>query len=719
MATFKQVPQTFLFRKLLGVWGNVVKNYDGACQDDRFFAVIRNCFDYKKGIELLSDAFTVDELKDVAEDRRGGGAFAGSLNDIFQVIWNYERGRERCRIVLDAIRSYLVRECGMEKEDRLERRFEELKRVLKLSDLEGEIAILAYLRNETCFAWPCRVGLREKPLYYAMALDRSYDEVVGALTEKGRLRRLGVLDSRLDFSRPLGSYLNGRDEGPVARRFYRERDLERALPWTYFGELVSQDGGTLKWMVSSCTGHCNILLYGVPGTGKTSFASSLCKEVGRRAFDVRQEEGEGFNHVGRKIGILVANEQVDPADSLLIVDEADELLRGDSDGFGRFGIGMKRVSEKCEMDMLLDDMRVPTIWISNVPAEEMEESVRRRFDFSICFERLNAAQRNTVWRNQVERLELGDLISETKLSDYAAKYETSAGGVAVVLENVKRMNPSPEAVDGLVNKLMKTHCRLMGIKVEGRFLSEDGYSLAGLNIRGKVGLEKIESSIRNYLDGTSNEAGGIRPRMNLLLFGPPGTGKTEFVRHLGRVLDRKVLVRKTSDILDKYVGETEKQIAASFRQAEAEHAILFFDEVDGLVQDRKGASQSWQIPQVDEFLQQMEGFDGVMIAATNLCQDLDIAMMRRFTFKLEFDYLDDAGKKLFFERMFKSTLTADEFADLKKLRNLTPGDFRTVQQELFYLGGTSTNLDRIEALEKECALKKDGRTHLQRIGFAD
>ena len=59
----------------------------------------------------------------------------------------------------------------------------------------------------------------------------------------------------------------------------------------------------------------------------------------------------------------------------------------------------------------------------------------------------------------------------------------------------------------------------------------------------------------------------------------------------------------------------------------------------------------------------MENFNGVMVAATNFCRSLDPATMRRFTFNLEFGYLDDAGKNLFFERMFKTTLTDEEKAE--------------------------------------------------------
>jgi len=91
-------------------------------------------------------------------------------------------------------------------------------------------------------------------------------------------------------------------------------------------------------------------------------------------------------------------------------------------------------------------------------------------------------------------------------------------------------------------------------------------------------------------------------------------------------------------------------------------------------------------------------------------------VMRRFTFKLEFGYLDDEGKRIFFERMFKSKLADDEYAELKTLRNLAPGDFRTVRQEQFYLGGEVSNADRLAALKEECVLKKDGDGPV-RIGF--
>ena len=722
MAKFKQVPQAYLFNKLMGFWGNMVKNYRSDVQDDDFFDILRNCFDHDKAVELIEAAYTPEEIKAMSENRsrRSRLDLDDPLDDLFQCLWNHEKGREKCRIILQSIKDYMVADNPKTKNETVEKRFTELKRVLKLSDLEFDVLMIAYVRSQTCFSWPCRVEDRDKPLYYAMALDRSYSEVMQVMNAKGKLRKFNLLDNDWDFNcRTIGGYIDGTDSETIERRFYKKNEEAEILPWDFYGELASKDGEVLKRMLAAKPKKCNILLYGAPGTGKTSFARSLTKELGRTAWEIKQgdDDGKNMKSEARMMGIQICNDQESADESLMIVDEADELLRGGMSFFDLLFGGGGKSTEKGVMNTMLDEMKIPAVWISNAPARSMDESVRRRFDYSICFEELNNAQRVSIWRNVVKKHGLGELISEEQIADYAVQYTTSAGGISTVLDNVKRLKPEKDKVDEVVATLMKPHCKLMEVKEENRFLPAKGYSLEGLNIKGKVKLEKVVKAVRNYLDASFNAKSDDKPRMNILMFGPPGTGKTEFVKHLGKELDRKVLVMKGSDILDMYVGQSEQNIVKAFRRAEQEHAILFFDEIDGLVQSREMATQSWQVSQVNELLQQMENFDGVMIAATNFCKNLDPAIMRRFTFKLEFGYLDDAGKRSFFERMFKTELTDAEFGDLKAIRNLVPGDFRTVRQESFYLDEAQTNADLIAALREECLMKKDG-DKTAKIGFA-
>ena len=191
MAKFKQVAQTFLFRKLVGFWGNMVKNYKDDVQYSSFFEILLNGLDHDEGVALIEAAYPPDELTEKGglrqgNDRRGGRLrrlrvdLDDTLDDVFKALWNHRKSRTRCRKVLLTIRDRLLTSRPPTKNDVLESRFQELKRVLKLSDLEAEILFVAYAVSETGLGWPRRLDDREKPLFFAMALDRAYGEVMKA-----------------------------------------------------------------------------------------------------------------------------------------------------------------------------------------------------------------------------------------------------------------------------------------------------------------------------------------------------------------------------------------------------------------------------------------------------------------------------------------------------------------------------------------------------------
>ena len=116
--------------------------------------------------------------------------------------------------------------------------------------------------------------------------------------------------------------------------------------------------------------------------------------------------------------------------TLLVVDEADELLRTNGSFMGE---RIRGGSEKGVINTVLDGMKVPAIWISNADSDEMDESVRRRFDYSIRFRALTRCQRETIWRNNIRKLGMKSLITEAAAATFAERYETSAGGITMVL----------------------------------------------------------------------------------------------------------------------------------------------------------------------------------------------------------------------------------------------------------------------------------------------
>jgi len=202
------------------------------------------------------------------------------------------------------------------------------------------------------------------------------------------------------------------------------------------------------------------------------------------------------------------------------------------------------------------------------------------------------------------------------------------------------------------------------------------------------------------------------PALRLLLFGPPGSGKTAFVQYLGHVLGKTVLVKTGSDLLRPYVGQTEQEIAGMFREARDQKAILFVDEVDGFMQSRDRAHHSWEVTIVNEFLGEVERFRGTFVAATNLRESLDLAVFRRFDFKVWFNYLKPEQAWLLFKAVTKDLKVsvcpseAGQFkARLARLHHLTPGDFAVVKRKSLMYEKQPTAEQFLTWLEQEVASK--------------
>jgi SpoVK/Ycf46/Vps4 family AAA+-type ATPase len=213
----------------------------------------------------------------------------------------------------------------------------------------------------------------------------------------------------------------------------------------------------------------------------------------------------------------------------------------------------------------------------------------------------------------------------------------------------------------------------------------------------------------------------VRPKGSLCFHGIPGAGKTQLAEYMAVELDLSLIVRSASDLLSKWLGESEQNIAAMFAEAEAEGALLFLDEADSFLRDRALARAEWSVTQVNELLQKMERFDGIFIAATNLMDVMDAAAMRRFTWKLEFKSLrpEQAWTMFCTEAGLNSAApkNASLRAQLLIIPDLAPGDFATVKRQANMLGVPLTPDEWIEQLAVEAKAKMTGlRRH--KLGFA-
>ncbi|PKL96747.1 MAG: AAA family ATPase, partial [Gammaproteobacteria bacterium HGW-Gammaproteobacteria-8] len=186
-------------------------------------------------------------------------------------------------------------------------------------------------------------------------------------------------------------------------------------------------------------------------------------------------------------------------------------------------------------------------------------------------------------------------------------------------------------------------------------------------------------------------------RASICIHGPPGTGKSLWVRHLAEQLGMEVLQRRASDLLSRWLGGTEQNIASSFSEAIDQRALLVFDEVDSLLRDRAQAVYGWQISQVNEMLTWMECHPLPFACTTNLPETLDRAALRRFDLKLKFDYLRPEQARSAFRRFFGMAPPAGRLLP----GPLTPADFVVVARRRGLAGITDAR-GLVELLDEEC-----------------
>ncbi|HLL22834.1 MAG TPA: AAA family ATPase, partial [Kofleriaceae bacterium] len=143
--------------------------------------------------------------------------------------------------------------------------------------------------------------------------------------------------------------------------------------------------------------------------------------------------------------------------------------------------------------------------------------------------------------------------------------------------------------------------------------------------------------------------------VSAILAGPPGTGKTMVAQLLAKEIGFDLYRIDLSQVVNKYIGETEKNLARIFDEAEHSHAVLFFDEADSLFAKRTSVQSSndrYANLEVNYLLQRMETFDGVTLLATNLEQGLDEAFKRRVRFSIQFELPGRNERRALWKSMF-------------------------------------------------------------------
>jgi SpoVK/Ycf46/Vps4 family AAA+-type ATPase len=172
--------------------------------------------------------------------------------------------------------------------------------------------------------------------------------------------------------------------------------------------------------------------------------------------------------------------------------------------------------------------------------------------------------------------------------------------------------------------------------------------------------------------------------LSMLFSGSPGTGKTLAAQVIASELQLDLYKIDLSGVVSKYIGETEKNLAKIFQEAETSNAILFFDEADALFGKRTEVSDAhdrYANIETSYLLQKMEEYEGVVIMATNLCENMDDAFTRRIRFIVEFPFPDEVSRLNIWQTHFPQEAPLSEQID-----------FEYLSQELKISGGSIKNI---------------------------
>jgi transitional endoplasmic reticulum ATPase len=569
---------------------------------------------------------------------------------------------------------------------------------------------------------PC-VGLRSPGILIAAATGENPDAVCAVLDRKSRLVTSGLID------------LN--DHGDLDDRVQADKRLEgvvftpgldaasfvdRFLPAAPASTLVADDFAHLRNEVAMARNllraaldgrqpGVNVLVHGPTGTGKTELARMLSGELDVPLMVAGREDsaGESPTPHQRLRSLLLGNKLLAHGRVLLLFDEFEDLFQGNP------FVGMtgdeddarkQRTMSKQWFNLLLETNPVPTIWISN-RVHGIDPAFLRRFAYVIEVGKFTAGQRRRAW---CKHLGGEATLPANDVDVLAQRFELSPAHIGAAVSAARLVSGGAIDRDTLETILKPAERVLHGRRLAPPVFRADGYLPELVNT--DADLLEVERRVQSWRPG---DGAGV----SLCLYGPSGTGKSELVRYFAHRAGRPLHVRRASDILSMWVGGTEQNIASAFESALRDEAVLLFDEADSFLQDRNGAQRSWEVTAVNEFLQQLEVFPGVVACTTNLFDKLDQASLRRFVFKIEFKFLKPEQSLLAFRRALVdlgyagAVPAAEEFA-LARIPNLAPGDFAAVKRRLTGRGRPVSPEILLAELEAEVRVKATSRG---RIGF--
>ncbi|MFZ2652624.1 MAG: AAA family ATPase [Burkholderiaceae bacterium] len=557
------------------------------------------------------------------------------------------------------------------------------------------------------------------------------NDVGEALRAGSRLERIGMVENLISehnitdladlmkVSEQLPQVLMRKYEGPSDLMAVFTRPVQRSELTSDDFHFVGADTAMITALLRNAVARkvpgVNVLLYGPPGTGKTELAKVAAQAAGVELYEVEYADRDGNSLSGRDRYRSLQISQVFLKGServALLFDEVEDVFPPISTDAAQIiarldlgdGAPTGSVSGKAWVNQLLETNPVPVIWVTN-RIEQIDIAFRRRFQYHLELKGPPPGAREAL----VARALAGIAVDPAFAQRLAQRRALTPAQIRTAVKFAKLAGDGA-GVEALIERQLCNADKALGTAQGERGARRvvTNYDLTLVNTDSRFEVPQIVEALRRKGCGS------------LCFYGPPGTGKTALAEHLAHELGRALMVRQASDLVSKFVGETEQNMARMFDEAHNEEAVLLLDEADSFLRSRRLAERNYEISEVNEMLQGMERFAGVFVCTTNLFQELDEAALRRFTFKIQFRPLTAPQR----ERMFvaealdglEQHLTDAQRRRLALLDALTPGDFAAVKRQTDILGAVLAPDEFLSQIEAEHRVKPEVRQR-RGIGF--
>lgn len=682
-----------------------------------------------KGHEALSDAAFME--------RHGGWRGPYEEGTLFFYIDEYIKDAPKDLLaVLGSTADWLER--SLKKESTLvEKNIDALAGLLQLNPAERALLLYGtlarYQRDLRGLLVEFKVSNAQEA-YAAIARVAGVDEadVAEALRAGSRLERIGMVENLISehnitdladlmkVSEQLPPVLMREYQGPSDLMAVFTRPAARSelveADFHYVGDDRRMMTALLRNAVARREPGVNILLYGPPGTGKTELAKVAAQAAGLELYEVEYADRDGNSLSGRDRYRSLQISQVflkGSANVALLFDEVEDVFPPISTDAAQLmarldtgdGALNGSVSGKAWVNQILETNPVPVIWVTN-RIEQIDPAFRRRFQYHLELKSPPPGAREALVAKALAGVEVG----EGFVARLAERKGLTPAQIRTAVKFARLAGGAEMDAQALIERQLVNADKALGNSAQERGARRvvTQYDLDLVHTESRFAIPKVVEALRRKGYGT------------LCFYGPPGTGKTALAEHIAHELQRPLMIRQASDIVSKYVGETEQNMAKMFEEAETEQAVLLLDEADSFLRSRRMAERNYEVSEVNEMLQGMERYAGVFICTTNLFADLDEAALRRFTFKIQFKPLKVEQR----ERMFvaealggdAARLTDEQRSRLRQLEALAPGDFASVKRQVDVLGEVFEPDEFLSQLEAEHRVKPEVRAQ-RGIGF--